>query len=125
MTYEIQNISSLQPANFSIMKDNSSLQITLIVNLLSDSIKNQQPICKSDVINTYVEWKFTSKEGVYIEKDVKDPITGTWSYPYVKVDKEEYRSHWRTVTLAKQWFKSNLGAAIIKGRLLVIPIIDL
>lgn len=118
--------SNLSPASFSTSINRTNLQVSLIVKLLKESIDKQLPITRQAITDLYVEWK--DKTGAAIYKEVYIGFTDpTRKYPYqtVEISIEQFAKEWNTPTKAKSWFKMNLGAAIIQGKILAIPVIDL
>jgi hypothetical protein len=106
--------------------DRSTKQVDLIVDLLTNSIKENRQITIEDIIETFLVWK---------EQVGKKLILAQWNsgyqernehhYKYKEVSKKEFAQHWETKQKARNWFKTNLGAAIIRGKILAIPVIDI
>lgn len=87
------------------------LQLTLLVEFLQDAITNNIVIDKEQINKLYVDYMF--REGSpFIIWVTGMPITRK---AYI-VHKEKH---------AMNWFVRWLGAAIIKGKFLIIPIIKL
>lgn len=112
--------SDLKPVSFSAFKDNLTEGQKLLLAMLKKHIEEGLPITKQDILDCYVksvsnadgtktirDWNFVHGEFVYFTKEV--------------VYKDTYRAR----TYANQWFKNNLAACIIKGKLLVVPVIEL
>jgi len=102
-------------------------QIQLVIKLIKSSIADSRPITIDDIIATYIAWRL-KYSGKKLTKEIYvGNKGGHWreNYAHVEVETEEYAKLYGTKLLARQWFKSNLASAIIKGRLLVIPVIDI
>lgn len=114
---------NLRPASFvnGIQRYN---QTFLIVKMITKCIKEEKRITLNEIVECYLEQMFPSehstKLGYYPTGD------GRVYHGYIKRDlfvKERGLNN--LDAKAKGWFMVNLGAAIIKGKLLVIPIIDI
>lgn len=114
--------SELRPASFCNGIQRES-QTNLIVDLIVNCIKENRIITLDDILNCWFRAdKRQSINGWGIDKNGDKKYT--FYYPY---EREEILKYCRpqAETRAKQWFMNNLGAAIIKGKLLVIPVISL
>lgn len=114
--------SDLKPVSFTnCVKD--TLQIKLIVALITKSINENNAISIEDIINCYTTYKLNTHG-----KLTKELWLGYSHVPQSKrvdITQEEFKALYGTKMAARQWFKSNLGSAIIRGKLLVIPIIEI
>lgn len=123
---DIVKHSGLKPASFST-PSRGTLQIEMIVDLLKSSIENGKQISIDDIIETYMNWK--EKVGREFTKEVWNGAgaysRGLPNYSHVVVTRDEYKKQYGVSMQARNWFKSNLGSAIIKGKILAIPIINL
>lgn len=115
MSKEIQ-ISEVRPVSFSGKEKELSVGQQLLLELLKQRIIECSPITISDIVDVY--FKTVSKDGDTVR--VRGNLSYTSFYCH-KVDKNNQTARSRAV----QWFKQNLGACIIKGKLLVVPIIDM
>lgn len=123
MNMQIERISSLSAASFSANKRENTLNIKLIVDLLKTSIEKGKSITVEDIRGAHAEYSMTSIRantgyGWYIDDD------GQKRYRRAKTKKEWLSSHCYP-SLSVAWFKNNLGAAILKGRILAIPVIEI
>lgn len=100
-------------------------QEQLIIKLITYSIDNNAPITKADIINAYAEYVLMRDRKLIKKIFVRFTEHYHSVYTTIEVNKEEFAKLYRTKIAARTWFKSNLAGAIIKGRLLVIPIIDI
>lgn len=119
---DIQKISPLTPVNFNGIKNNDSFSVQLIIELLSKSIQESIPITIDDIRSLYIEYSMTVKRhrsGLIWKQDEN----GKFCYQYAKTKEEWLR--WGSKRRAITWFKQNLGSAILKGRILAIPIIEI
>jgi hypothetical protein len=120
---ELQKISDFQAANFQANTKEDTLQVKLVIKLLTDSIKTNTIITLDDIKDIHAEYVMASKRngtgyGWFIDDD------GKKSWRRAK-SKEEWKSSHCYDSLSLTWFKNNLGQAILKGRLLAIPVIQL
>jgi hypothetical protein len=115
--------SDLQPASFVSNSREDSLQIKLILRLIKTSIANSTPITVDDIRLLHAEYALTTlRNGVGWDWFV-DP-DGEKRWRRAKTVEEFFKSHSRPY-ISIHWFKANLGAAILKGRILAIPVIDI
>jgi hypothetical protein len=125
---ELQKIEKqeLRAASFSGGSDRTYVQTKLIIDLLQNSLSQGKAITRDDILNCYLDFVYGQKRSIY--------KFGGWKWsPYynrevetrVAVDREEAKTVYGAKIQAIQWFKSNLGAAILKGKVLAIPVIDL
>lgn len=117
MDNELIRQSDIKPVAFNdIMVNRPRFSGHYLLKLLKDKMEAGQPITRDDISETYI--KTCSKDGVTIRIRYNlhfgktNAIQADKSHPIVK-------------QRALAWFKLNLGAAIIKGKLLVIPIIEI
>lgn len=88
---------------------------TLIIKLLSDRLKEGKPVSKQDITDVYCRamapkgqknrWQYQSD--------------GSWKNTAVTL-----KDHWSAHYYSGSWFMRNLGACIIKGKILAIPLIE-
>jgi hypothetical protein len=116
---ELIKQSELKPASFQNRTDRTLLQTELILELLTKGIKENKVIDRDDIINCYVKYVFREGRVVTIQK-MQD-----WKWVDLIVDEEDFKKEYWTKSKALNWFKCNLGAAILKGRILAIPVIDI
>ncbi len=120
MEQSISTISNISPASFSQRGNRTFLQTEYICKLLTWGIENNIAITRDDIIDCYVDFRFHNVEIVremyfdFFEK----------TYVHKEYTKEQFRKKvYRPTALG--WFKNNLGAAILKGSILAIPIINI
>lgn len=116
---ELVKYSELKPASFQNRTDRTLLQTELIIQLLTNAINEGKVIDKHDIIDCYVKWVFREGRVVTIQK-MQD-----WKWVDLIVDEEDFKKEYYTPSKDLNWFKSNLGAAILKGRILAIPVIKI
>lgn len=93
-----------------------------IITLLTDRIKTGVPINKDDIIDCYI--KTVAVNG----KKMMDQCVGDWTkdngytWKHIEVD---LINHYMTPDKAKAWFQRNIGGCILKGGLVVIPVIEI
>lgn len=107
----------LKPLSIKNESRQSTLQVGLIVEMIKNCIKDEKALSIEDILDCYISYqkKCDRYRRFHIFKYQR------WE----KLTEDEFRQHYQTRTKAKQWFRSNLGSAIIQGKLLVIPIIDI
>jgi hypothetical protein len=120
---QLQKISNIQPASFVPNNREDSLQIKLIVGLLKSSIEEGKSITLDDIRYAHAEYAMTSRRnGSGYNWFIDDDGEKRWRRAK---SKEEWFSSHCYPSLSVTWFKNNLGAAILKGRILAIPVIEL
>lgn len=123
MSLELQR--QLTPASFK-NNDRTTKQVDMIVDLLQTSIKEQRQITLDDIIKTYVNWR--EKNGREFYKEVFNhgwKEKGEHYYKYPRITRKEFSELPETKMTARNWFKNNLGSAIIRGKVLAIPVINI
>jgi len=89
--------------------------------MLTTHLKENKPIMKDDIVSCYIESIHPNK------------VRNTTEWYWCKeenmtrgrfVEKQLTVNDWETRSLAMLWFKTNLGSCILKGKLLVIPVIN-
>lgn len=125
MDNQLNKLSNARAVSF-IDKARSTPQETIIIDLIKLSIENNKPITQDEIIEAYVTWK-EAKDGILIEKTYLHHNPGSYHISWEKkeITRNEFAALWATKIQARTWFKSNLTGAIIKGKLLVIPIIEI
>lgn len=142
MENKIIKNSTTQIISFDSYKPKITDANKLILEFLKSSYENKKIICKNDIYNIYCFWKFG--EGKMTNKrkytyDYYDQIfyhdTSTGEKRTKKVygkiysneimTKEEYINSFGNKTKSIGWFKNNLGAVILKGKLVVLPVIEI
>lgn len=119
MNMQLEKVNNLTPASFGRGGDRTYLQTKYIVALLAAAIKESRVITRDDIINCYIDYKLNGRESFSIRE---------WNYQLQREVLNEYNRNtfmkrlWKPTAI--QWFKNNLGAAIIKGRILAIPVIE-
>lgn len=127
MTVALIKPSNIQPASFlrSVSaKKRYDLQTNLVIKLLQKSIEAKSPVTLNDIIDCYLDFVFRNGSSVerssyrvtnWQERDRRQYFT-----------REELKAKkWYIEDESLNWFKKNLGAAIIKGKILAIPIIEI
>jgi hypothetical protein len=120
---EIAKPGKFQAVSFSNDRNRDIIQHKIIIRLLNNSIKEQRQITIIDIVNAYVEWRFYGIEVMHGFKKVYNELG--WKFEPITTTPEDFRNEWNINTKAKGWFKNNLGGAIIKGKILAIPIIEI
>lgn len=93
-----------------------------IMQMLTEHLKENKPITREDIAECYA--KTTAPTGYKIMRNYRrNTITDQYEYftEKIKYDKDHWQAKWYSIN----WFKSNLGACILKGKLLAIPVIEI
>lgn len=116
---QIQKGSNLEVASFVDFNNKLTDGQKWLLELLSTRIKEKQPITKEDIIEVY--FKTCAKNGTI---RYREGLTSRLDWRQVncmQLTKEDKFAE----KLAVMWFQNNLGRCITKGKLLVIPIIEI
>lgn len=89
----------------------------IIFELLTDKLSKKEPINRDDIIDAY--FKAVSKDGKTIR--VRSCLYSTQFFQCLFVDRSHPEAKKRAIT----WFKDNLGGCILKGKMLIIPVINI
>ena len=130
MTQDISNSNNnLSVVSFAESKPKLTSANKLILALLKEACENKSVITRDNIFNLYWIWKFgdvekikkTSREGTYSR------LLDKWTYAWIETEytKKQYFNLYTIKPQALEWFKKNLGAVILKGRLVVLPVIDI
>lgn len=112
--------------SLSLHEDNLTSAQKALLKLLQTKLTKKEVITKEDILTLYLlEVKGSETYRKYGTKPHPNP-----EYTHRITDYDNYTTHkWREVygiqNTAVNWFKNNLGSCIIKGKLLVIPVIEL
>lgn len=119
----ITKVSNLKPVSFEVPVNRLTPAQTEMLKLLKKCIEEKKILNRDVVLDFYIK---------HIKKSESYTLTHRWDWidggyirikivPELHLWKEEYMIGYH----AKTWFQRNLGAVIMKGKLLVIPIINL
>lgn len=118
-----EKITDLTPAPFDQRLRNITNGQRNIIKLLSSHIQTGIPVTKDDIIDCYIE--SVSMNG---KKILSRYVSGTgWSDGGAKYEDVEVTliNDYETPSKAMGWFQRNLGCCILKGGLMVIPVIEI
>lgn len=117
MSKDIQIYNGVQPASFTNGIQRHT-QTDIITNIIIQSIKNERPVTIDDILEGWFKAPHRHSIRIFSTKGYR------YYDPY---EKEKIMAECRDIAeeRARIWFMSNLGAAIIKGKLLVIPVIQI
>jgi len=118
---QVQKLSIGGVASFDVRRKNGSYTAELIIALIERSIREGCAITKEDICILYWIYK-TDNETKNFEAE--DLIVGQ-GWRKVLFTKDMFISHWRQSRNAIAWFKAGLASAILEGKLLVLPIIEI
>ncbi len=100
-----------------------TVSVRLIIKLLTDCINEGRQVTIDDIRGIHAD--YSMQRGMHRAGwvwDKKEDPNGKWVRAKTKQEwLDNYSSHYRAIP----WFKTNLGNAILKGRLLVIPVINI
>lgn len=105
----------------------------LILKFLKDAYENKTIISKDDICELYIKWKFQNPNKIPHYKDNWGNYWSEYHKSHIRsnkriltyITKEVWLNKWGNKTKCVQWFKNNLGAVILKGKLVVLPIIEI
>lgn len=133
MNNELSKQSDIKAVSFKA-NTRTTPQIQLVIGLIKESIEKSKPITKDDIIDIYIQWRLTTRNKLTLQKlsHTESRYNEYWKkfmdygvYKLYEVSAEEYAKSYHAGILARQWFKGNLASAIIRGKLLVIPVIEI
>lgn len=119
-----QNISTA--VSFDNKKDVLREVEKKLILLLRESIEKSKPITKDIILDFYI--KNIKKSETYKTYGKKPHPDYRYTFQVTDYDNykiHKYRDDYNIKTIALQWFKANLGSVIIKGKILIIPIIEI
>jgi hypothetical protein len=114
---ELSRQSDLSAASFLYKDVNVTEGQRALLHLLHDRISNKMPITQEDIIDLYFD--VCSKNGRTIR--IRKGMNWNQVTTAIEADKDHPEVRYK----ARQWFMNNLGNCIIKGKLLVIPVIEI
>lgn len=103
-----------------VAKPRNKPQVQLVIDLIKNKIQANEKIGLEDIIDIYTEWRIKCTRS---KLTLQLFVYPTWRL--VDHSSEGFKQQPSVKVLAQQWFKNNLAAAIINGKLLVIPVIDI
>lgn len=115
---------NIPSASFYSLPKEDTLPIKLILNLLMDKIKENKVITLEDIKNARAENGMQKRRngtgnGWFLDKE------GKREWRQAKTKEEWLSSSYCWDSFSIQWFKLNLGAAILKGKILAVPVIQI
>lgn len=121
--------NKLQPASFwnATKQKNSRHEyaVNSVVKLLHDKIQKSEPVTLEDIKDLYLNYIFRGEVKTVYRKalDWMSFIPERTGIVDRQIMKEKH--DWYLEYMGIDFFKKNLGSAIMKGKLLVIPIIEI
>lgn len=123
---DMGRVSGAQPASFSVHQVADvglSPGQRRLIDLLKLRINQSQPITRDDITSLWFDVCRPDRIK-FVRNDQFDPILRRWvNYGYNKVA-VGLDDPWAR-NCSRQWFLTNLGNCIVKGRLLAIPVIEM
>lgn len=86
-----------------------------LIDMLKTHVNEGKQVTREDIINCYMAAAEKPRT-----KYSYQCVNGVWQY----VSVTRTSTDWDTYRKAMDWFKKNLGACIVRGKLIVIPIIE-
>lgn len=109
-------------ASFSVRRTRASATAELIIALIERSVREQLAITRDDIYILY--WLYKTENETKSLPPTREFVSGKgWSD--INFDKEAFINHWRFQRNSISWFKNGLSSAILEGKLLVLPIIEI
>ena len=90
--------------------------VQLVIELLCKSVIEGIAITREDIKELYWIYRSKGKDSARFEV--------SW-FKYEEVSKGAFMADWRTERNALGWFKNNLANAILQGKILILPIINI
>ncbi|MFT5450594.1 MAG: hypothetical protein ACI9N9_000071 [Enterobacterales bacterium] len=117
--------------NTAVSFDNKShltkAQVALM-KLLNDSVKNKSTIDKDVMIDFYInniKQRETFKERGRYTYYYDEFNIQKWGWvQYINPITKRWRDVYDIDASARNWFKNNLGAVILKGKVLIVPVFE-
>lgn len=113
----VKNITPVSFITKQVYEERLTVGQKKLLALMQNKISSNTPITLEDIKDTYYD--AVNRNG-YMNWHVWE--TG---YRQRQISKEQFKLNCWSKEKSIQWFKSNLGACILKGKLLVIPIIEI
>lgn len=121
-TADISKIGLAGVASFSVRKIRASATSELIIALIERSTREQCAITRDDIYVLY--WLYKTDNETKSLPPSREFINGR-GWQDVSFNKDTFVDHWRFQRNAIGWFKGGLSSAILEGKLLVLPIIEI
>lgn len=119
---EISKIGFSGVASFAVRKRKASATAELIIALIERSIREQLAITRDDIYVLY--WLYKTDNETNSLPPTREFMNGH-GWQDITFDRETFVNHWRFQRNAIGWFKGGLASAILEGKLLVLPIIEI
>jgi hypothetical protein len=106
----------VKPAPFDKQFERMTKGQSLILEMLKNHIAENKPITREDIAECYGKAMGVKRLYEY------EWVNGEFKQGFKDVDvaKCDWRKKWRSM----QWFRTNLSACILKGKLVVLPVIE-
>lgn len=121
---EIEKYKNLPSVQFSDAGKTLTISQKLLLELLTEKLKKNEPITKDDIKEWYLN-TVKNKAEIWNNHDHYDYEKRCWIPIRYKPEEYYKKNTWRWETNAMGQFKAVLGACIIKGKLLAIPLIEI
>lgn len=120
---ELAKSNQLNAASFDSMK-RGWLAVDMIINLLKTAIKEERKVTIDDIVNAYADYRIKRNLGLLAWVRSGTGTHGRFLNK-AKMEKEKWVESIYNKRDARTWFMKGLGAAIIEGKILAVPIIDI
>lgn len=116
-------INDISVASFAIRSNRKGLKTSeLILALITKSISEQVAISREDIHRLY--WLYKTDNETVAPQEQREYFSGE-GWKNVVFDRDSFINHYRMQRNAIGWFKAGLSSAILEGKLLVLPIIQI
>jgi hypothetical protein len=116
------DLTNFKVASFLVRKPKTAKSTDLIIDIIQKSISEQSAITRDDIYRLYWLYK-TNNETNEIPPSREYVYNEGWVN--ITFDRQSFINHWRVQRNAISWFKAALSSAILEGKLLVLPIIQI
>ena len=116
-------VNDISVASFALRSNRKGVKTAeLIIALINKSIEEQAAITREDIHRLY--WLYKTDNETAPMQEQREFVSGE-GWKNVVFDRESFINHWRMQRNAIGWFKAGLSSAILEGKLLVLPIIQI
>lgn len=120
---QVSKISNAVPSSFESPSIRLTPQQSQLLIFLKDKVHSNSQITRDDILDFYL--KNVKKSSGY-KKHLQryNHALGIWEYTG-ETEIRLWKNEWNIKIQAIQWFKNNLGSVILKGKILILPVIEI
>lgn len=119
----IQKISDLKPAVIQADGRRPTASHELLIKFLIKCSNEHKIIDRDSILELYMYTRFGKAKLISIQHT---PMYSRFrDDPDKMITRDQFKREYRVPSLAMSWFKSALGACIIKGRIIALPVINI